>query len=102
MIVRMRKAVEGRGRGSQSSGQSGLTRIDFRSILARRRAGRVFSRMCSEPREETRSDRTDSWMEVAQIQEVVLQAIRTINLTRRPENRLEVSAGAPIFGGASR
>ncbi len=41
-------------------------------------------------------------MEVPQIQEIVLQAIRTINLTRRSRDQLQVSANAPIFGADSR
>jgi len=40
-------------------------------------------------------------MEVPQIREVVLQAIERINLARRPKDRLEVSANAPIFGPGS-
>jgi len=40
-------------------------------------------------------------MEVPQIQEVVLQAMLRINLTRRPKDRLGVSANAPIFGPGS-
>jgi acyl carrier protein len=41
-------------------------------------------------------------MEIPQIQEVVLQAMGRINLTRRPKDRLEISANAPIFGPRSR
>ena len=40
-------------------------------------------------------------MEVPQIREVVLQAIERVNLARRPKDRLEVSANAPIFGSGS-
>jgi len=41
-------------------------------------------------------------MEIPQIQDVVLRAIQRINLTRRPKDRLEVSANAAIFGPGSR
>jgi len=41
-------------------------------------------------------------MDVPRIQEVLLQAIRRINLSRQPKERLEVSAHAAIFGPDSR
>lgn len=36
-------------------------------------------------------------MEDLQIQDIVLQAIERLNLSRRPEDRLPVTANAPIF-----
>jgi len=41
-------------------------------------------------------------MEVSEIQGIVLQAMGNINSTRRPKERLDMSATAPIFGPGSR
>jgi hypothetical protein len=40
-------------------------------------------------------------MDNSQIQEVVLTAIHNLNLARQPEDQLQVSASAPIFGKGS-